>query len=105
MPVHRETRLICSCEGTMSLAPETLGATGRPASQLCRAQLDNFRQALGEFAAITVACTQEAPLFAEVAEDAGFAGVLRFANIRETAGWSAEGAQAAPKMAALLAIA
>ena len=105
MPVHRETRLICSCEGTMSLASETLGATGKPASQLCRAQLDNFRQALGEFAAITVACTQEAPLFAEVAEDAGFAGVLRFANIRETAGWSAEGAQAAPKMAALLAIA
>lgn len=89
----------------MSLASETLGATGKPASQLCRAQLDNFRQALGEFATITVACTQEAPLFAEVAEDAGFAGVLRFANIRETAGWSAEGAQATPKMAALLAMA
>jgi len=105
MPQTRETRLICSCEGTMSLASETLGATGKPASQLCRAQLDNFRQALGEFATITVACTQEAPLFAEVAEDAGFAGVLRFANIRETAGWSAEGAQATPKMAALLAMA
>ncbi len=89
----------------MTLAPETLGAVGKPASQLCRAQLDNFRQALGEFATITVACTQEAPLFAEVAEDESFAGTLRFANIRETAGWSAQGAQAAPKMAALLAIA
>ena len=105
MPQSPETRLICTCEGTMSLAAETLGAAGKPASQLCRAQLDNFRQALGEFAAITVACTQEAPLFAEVAEDAGFAGVLRFANIRETAGWSHEGAQAHPKMAALLAMA
>lgn len=105
MPENRETRLICTCEGTMSLAPETLGATGKPASQLCRAQLDHFRQALGSFASITVACTQEAPLFAEVAEDEGYGGTLHFANIRETAGWSADGAQAAPKMAALLAMA
>jgi ferredoxin len=100
-----DVRLICTCEGTMTLAGDTLGATGKPASQLCRAQLDHFRQALGEFAAITVACTQEAPLFSEVAEDEGFAGILRFANIRETAGWSAEGDRAAPKMAALLAMA
>ncbi len=100
-----DARLICTCEGTMPLAPETLGATGKPASQLCRAQLDNFRAALGEFAAITVACTQEAALFSEVAEDTGFTGTLRFANLRETAGWSEGGAQAAPKMAALLAMA
>jgi ferredoxin len=100
-----ETRLICTCEGTMTLAPETLGAQGKPASQLCRAQLDHFRAALGQFASVTVACTQEAPLFAEVAEDEGFSGALRFANIRETAGWSADGARAAPKMAALLAMA
>jgi len=100
-----QTRLICTCEGTMALDPATLAAPGRPASQLCRAQLDHFRAALGQFAEITVACTQEAPLFAEVAEDAGYDGTLRFANIRETAGWSAEGAAAAPKMAALLAMA
>lgn len=100
-----ETRLICTCEGTMTLAPETLGAQGKPASQLCRAQLDHFRAALGQFSSVTVACTQEAPLFAEVAEDEGFSGALRFANIRETAGWSADGARAAPKMAALLAMA
>lgn len=100
-----DARLICTCEGTMTLVPETLGATGKPANQLCRAQLDNFRAALGEFAAITVACTQEAALFSEVAEDTGFTGTLRFANLRETAGWSDGGAQAAPKMAALLAMA
>jgi len=100
-----DARLICTCDGTMTLAAETLGAQGKPAFQLCRAQLDHFRAALGEFADITVACTQEAPLFAEVAEDAGFAGTLRFANIRETAGWSDEGAKSAPKMAALLAMA
>ena len=100
-----DARLICTCEGTMTLAPDTLGAPGKPASQLCRAQLDHFRAALGQFASVTVACTQEAPLFAEVAQDEGFSGALRFANIRETAGWSADGAKAAPKMAALLAMA
>ena len=72
-----DTRLICTCDGTMTLASETLGAEGKPAFQLCRAQLDHFRAALGEFADITVACTQEAPLFAEVAEDAGFAELVR----------------------------
>jgi ferredoxin len=102
---QNEARLICTCEATMTLDGDMLGATGKPASQLCRAQLDTFRQALGSFAAITVACTQEAPLFSEVAEDAGYAGTLRFANIRETGGWSDDGAKAAPKMAALLAMA
>lgn len=100
-----DARLVCTCEGTMSLAPVTLGATGSLSNQLCRAQLDHFRAALGRFAEVTVACTQEAPLFAEVAEEEGFAGTLRFANIRETAGWSTDGARAAPKMAALLAMA
>lgn len=100
-----KTRLICTCEGTMTLDAAKLGGDTRPASQLCRAQLDHFRAALGEFGEITVACTQEAPLFAEVAEDAGYAGALRFANIRETAGWSEDGKRAAPKMAALLAMA
>lgn len=100
-----DARLICTCEGTMTLAPEKLGAATKPANQLCRSGLDHFRKALGEFASITVACTQEAPLFSEVAEEEGFEGTLRFANIRETAGWSDEGAKAAPKMAALLAMA
>lgn len=98
-------RLICTCEATMTLDAARLGGDDRPASQLCRAQLDHFRAAMGQFAEITVACTQEAPLFSEVAEDAGYAGQLHFANIRETAGWSEDGKRATPKMAALLAMA
>ena len=86
------------------LCSTSIAITSR-ASQLCRSQLDRFREALGEFASVTVGCTQEAPLFEEVAREAGYGGTLRFANIRETAGWSAQGAQAAPKMAALLAMA
>jgi ferredoxin len=48
-----------------------------------------------------VGCTQEVPLFSEIAGDAA----VTYANIRETAGWSKDGAAAGPKMAALLAAA
>lgn len=89
----------------MALDTKTLGNAARPASQLCRAQLENFTAALGEFASVTVACTQEAAVFSEVAEQTGYGGTLRFANIRETAGWSEDGDSAAPKMAAILAMA
>lgn len=103
---HSRTTLLCTCEGTMTLDKAALGERAeRPAHQMCRAQLDNFRAALGGFADITVACTQEARLFSEVAEDHGFDGTLRFVNIRETAGWSEDGRKSGPKMAALLAMA
>lgn len=112
------TRLfLCNCEGSMDVAPEGLGqllerlaAAGGAAPevsfhrQLCRAELGKFETALSRGAPICVGCTQESALFAEVAQDAGHRD-LRFANIRETAGWADEGAEAAPKMAALLAAA
>ncbi|MFN3936773.1 MAG: 4Fe-4S dicluster domain-containing protein [Gemmobacter sp.] len=103
--------LACSCEGTMRLDGRALGASGCApedctATQLCQAQIGRFRAALDEAdGPLIVACTQEAPLFREVAADAGFQGDLRFVNIRETAGWSAEGPAAGPKMAALIAMA
>ena len=53
---------------------------------------------------ITVACTQEAPLFREVAENSPQAQ-LTFVNIRETGGWSKDAAAAGPKAAALIAAA
>ncbi len=81
------------------------GDTLREAEHLCRSQLDRFLAALGEGAPVTVACTQEAPLFMQEAEAAGFGPALAFANIRETAGWSSDGAQAGAKMGALLAAA
>src|SRR5262249_1138395 len=69
----------------------------------CRAELETFRKAAAAGAPLTVGCTQEAPLFAELAEASSID--IRYANIRETAGWSTDAAQAAPKMAALLAMA
>ena len=100
--------LICSCEKTMPLDAPAVGrgCTGKitQANQLCGLELDRFKQALADGTPITVACTQEASLFREVAEN--FPQVqLTFANIRETGGWSNDAAAAGPKAAALIAAA
>ena len=79
------------------------GGIVHEAEQLCRRELDRFKAILSTGAPITVGCTQEAPLFSEVAGEAGAGNELVFANIRETAGWSSEAGAAGPKMAALLA--
>ena len=103
-----DTRLfICSCEKTMpldeaALVKGGLGCVTR-ADQLCGAQLDIFKSALSDGGPITIACTQEAALFTEVAEDLGASAPLTFVNIRETGGWSAEAARSGPKAAALIA--
>ena len=104
----RQKILVCSCEDTIPLDAGALTrgcrssdiVTGR---QFCRAELDRFRALVGAGVPLTVGCTQEAPLFREVTEDSG-AG-LRFVNLRESAGWSADAAKAGPKMAALAAAA
>src|SRR3546814_194106 len=54
---------------------------------------------------VVVACTQEAPLFREIAAEDNPDAVLDFVNIREAAGWSDEAKAATPKIAALLAAA
>ncbi len=81
------------------------GAGLRTAEQLCHAQRDRFLAGLAEGRPVTVACTAQAPLFAQEAEDAGFTGDLAFVNVRETAGWAREAKAAGPKMAALIAAA
>jgi ferredoxin len=101
--------LICSCDDTMVLDGAAVGRACRNAEiiegrQLCRAELERFRKAAAGGDPITVACTQEAPLFTEVAAVTG-AGELSFVNIRETAGWSKDAKAAGPKIAALLAAA
>ncbi|MGZ3310907.1 MAG: hypothetical protein ACXU8R_20555 [Xanthobacteraceae bacterium] len=101
--------LICSCDDTMPLDAGAIrrGCRGETttATQLCRAELDRFRAIAAERAPLTVGCTQEAPLFADEAAESGRANPIQFANIRESAGWSSEAAEAGPKMAALLAAA
>ena len=71
--------------------------------QLCRSELDRFRALVDSGAPITVGCTQEAPLFRDVATNSR--SDVNFVNLRETAGWSVEATSAGPKMAALVATA
>ncbi len=75
----------------------------RPATHLCRGQVDRFHDLLKNHDELLVCCTQEAPLFLELAEENEPATGLRFVNIREKAGWSREGRRAGAKMAALIA--
>ena len=109
MSLEGKTLKVCSCNGTLALDAKALAAalkTGAPLTlhhQLCRKDAGAFRAALGNADDVIVGCTQEAPLFGELAGDLGTK--LRFVNLREQAGWSSEAKGATPKMAALLAMA
>ena len=100
---------LCSCNGTMAIDAAALARAlelaGTPAvkTMLCQKELAAFADhAAGD---VVVACTQEAKLFGDIAEEGGRTQAIRFVNLRETGGWSAESRQATPKMAALLALA
>lgn len=110
-----ETLLVCNCQRTMTIDGAALAkALGRDGAltvhtELCRGQIAAFEAALAAGQPVHVACTQEAPLFREVADDKGHTdAALRFTNIRERAGWcSGQGSvgksDTTAKMAALLA--
>jgi ferredoxin len=100
---------LCNCNGTMPLDAAVLERALELAgplpihTQLCQKELAAFAdRASGD---VLVACTQEARLFGDVADDAGKAQTIRFVNIRESAGWSSESTGAMPKIAALIAAA
>jgi ferredoxin len=109
MKIGDRTVLVCDCAHSIALDGAALGKACGDGSavtvhtQLCRAQLDRFEKAVANGQPLLVACTQEAPLFSEVAAEVAPDTALTFTNIRERAGWSDEGAQALPKIAALLA--
>ncbi len=107
MSQAKSTCLICNCEKTMLLDAKTLSkALGGPVetlhTHLCRTELAAFEESLATGEPVLVACTQEAPLFQEVAEEIGAGDRVQFVNIRENAGWSDEGNKAGAKIAALL---
>ncbi|MBC7952419.1 MAG: 4Fe-4S binding protein [Rhodospirillaceae bacterium] len=107
MKVGGKRVLVCSCEGTMPVDGKAVAAAlgAEPPQvfhQLCRAQLAAYGDALASGESLMVACRQEAPLFAELAEEVGRDSPI-FVDIRDRAGWSDSAAKAAPKMAALIA--
>lgn len=76
-------------------------------TSLCRQEVGSFLKALDGSDSVVVACTQEAALFSELADQADkpLVAPLRFVNIREIAGWTQEAKASGPKIAALLALA
>jgi ferredoxin len=107
MKLEGKTLKVCSCNRTVALDAKALGAAlgaGEPLAlhhQLCRKDVGAFQKALGGGGDVIVACTQEAPLFGELAPES----TIRFVNVREQAGWSPEAPRATPKIAALVAMA
>jgi hypothetical protein len=112
MSIRDKTIHVCSCNGTMPIDAPALARALEMAgplplhTELCQKELAAFAdRAQGD---VLVACTQEARLFGEVADDADHSRnvhSIRFVNIREMAGWSTQAHAATPKIAALLALA
>src|SRR5438128_81128 len=108
MSLEGKTLKVCSCNRTVGIDAKALAGALKSSAplvvhdQLCRKDAPAFQGALGD-ADVIVACTQEAALFGELAEQAGARANLKFVNVREQAGWGSEGAL--PKIAALVAMA
>ena len=109
----RQTRVLaCSCNGTVdlegagldsSLPGESL-AVEPEVRELCRRDIGVFSRALDATEQLLVTCTQEAPLFSEIASSRQTVSPVRFVNLRERAGWSSQRAAAGAKIAALVAM-
>ena len=98
--------MLCNCEKTMRLDAGRIAGLDKDHTvhtQLCRAQMASFEKALATGEPLLIACTQEAPLFQEVAEERGADQELSFVNIRERAGWCATSTDPHSKISALLA--
>ncbi|MFT7059185.1 MAG: ferredoxin [Pseudorhodobacter sp.] len=97
--------ILCDCSGSQKIdAAGISAATGMRCSRvhtgLCTTGLKAAATAISEGNAL-IACAQEAPRFAELAEELGV-DAPEFIDIRDRAGWS-DDANTMPKMAALIA--
>src|SRR5438094_939258 len=110
MSLEGKTLKVCSCNRTIGVDAKALAKALKAGEalavhdQLCRKDAGAFQAALTE-PDVIVACTQEAALFGELAEQARSSASLKFVNVRELGGWSARGGEATPKIAALVAMA
>ncbi|HET9338919.1 MAG TPA: 4Fe-4S binding protein, partial [Casimicrobiaceae bacterium] len=109
MSASDRTLFLCSCNGTQPLDAAgiaralDLPAVPPLATMLCQKELPAFAD--GARGDVLVACTQEARLFEEIAQEGARTQAIRFVNLREAGGWSPEARGATPKLAALIAAA
>ncbi|MDJ1017294.1 MAG: 4Fe-4S binding protein [Paracoccaceae bacterium] len=102
-----ERVILCSCEGSMQIDPESAAASLKgaeviTASHLCTTELGKAEKALEADGSTLFACGQMTALFDEIAESLGAGERFAAADIRDRAGWTEDGT-AFPKQAALLA--
>ncbi len=108
MPNTTKQIRLCDCNRSFPLDAETFAAAGEAVGvhhALCGRELPVIEADLAAGRELVLSCTQETALFGELAEAAGGGARVRFFNIRESAGWSAQAAAATPKLAALIAAA
>ena len=101
-----KTLILCDCLGSQSLDAKSIGdgsglTCSRVHTALCTREIESAAQALQAGDAI-IACQQERTTFAELADELGV-DAPGFVDLRDRAGWSDQGADAGPKMAALAA--
>ncbi|MDJ0827270.1 MAG: 4Fe-4S binding protein [Rhodobacter sp.] len=102
-----ERLLLCSCEDSQTVDAETArAAVGADevlvATGLCAGEVERAAKALAGDGTTLIACGQMARVFEDLAEDVDAPGALICTDIRDRAGWTADGAAIA-KQAALLA--
>ncbi len=98
--------ILCDCLGSQKIDKDSIEASAgvqcsRVYTNLCVSQLDAAAAEIAKGNAI-IACQQEREIFQEIAEESGH-DILDFIDIRDRAGWTDEGQDATPKMAALVA--
>ena len=109
MSVSERQLLVCTCNQTIPVDVNALArglGSAEPVTlhtQLCRKQAGAFEAAVKSGRDTVVACTQESSLFNELRTVLQVNSEIKYVNVRELAGWSVEGRQATPKIAALLA--
>ena len=104
--VLSNTLVLCNCSNSQLIDAKKIGdATGlrcsKVYSSLCTDQIGEAAALLKTDGAL-VACLQERQIFEELAEELEVS-IPEFVDLRDRAGWSDEGGNAGPKMAALVA--
>ena len=101
-----KTLITCDCMGTQSIDAEALAkATGfevaPPCKALCTSQIERAAKGLTQ-GNVVLCCTQESRTFEALAEELEVEAAPLL-DLRDRAGWSADGASKLPKMSALAA--
>ncbi len=98
--------ILCDCNGSLPIDAEAVErgaevACSRIHTALCTQEIEVVAKALAK-GDVIIACQQERALFEDLAEDLAL-DAPDFVDLRDRAGWSDQGADAGPKMAALVA--